>query len=294
VTPAKKAESKNTTTTSSLTTEDSTVDDITNNFAQIAFTSTGLVSPLLQRSGFGSPLLPKNMFSPSQPQPASAETNLKVLKTVELLEALQIDGSFEYPNIQIFNFDNAEKNDGFKISLVPLVTHKGFDRKAFHIRRVVSGPQVDDWKATIPHDRFPALAERCVLIRGPSQDFWHQSPDRYHSDKENIDCDQTKKIHQMLQQAIQQDDKRKYMWWLLVFPKGVHLENHVFSDDATIVKKHLNDLYATIRDDGDKIDLCGMDIYWKIAIKGGELVGAEATEKPKKKLFKKKHNNMYD
>ena len=74
-----------------------------------------------------------------------------------------------------------------------------------------------------------------------------------------------------------------------MFPEDTRFENHILSDDAVIVKKGVNDLVETAKlNEGDKdeeeeIELLGMDVYWRIAKQGGDLI--RSPDAPKKKRF---------
>ena len=147
--------------------------------------------------------------------------------------------------------------------------------------------QEDDWEAIIPRDKYPSIAKRSVLIRGPSQDFWHQSSARYHQD--NF-CDKTRQVHDVLEAKIAETVSRRYSWWLIVLPEGVELENHIMSDDAVHVKKEAMDLEETMKkldedDMEEEFTLVGMDIYWRIALKGGDMLRSPPKGTTKKKRF---------
>jgi hypothetical protein len=100
---------------------------------------------------------------------------------------------------------------------------------------------------TIPLTKFPSLANRAVLVRGPSQGYWHQDAERYHQDRDPPEkfCTQTLKVHETLQTALETNKDRLYSHWLLVFPEGTMLENHVMSDNAEHVKGHSFDLIGS-------------------------------------------------
>lgn len=207
----------------------------------------------------------------------STETNAAavVLQQVETLSKFKMQGTKEYPYIITVNLDKPEQNWGFEVSRVPGIEHRDFVRDAFHIRKVSFPSQEHVWEACIPREQCPQLAERSVLIRGPSQAYWHQDAERYH---QLTFCDKTKTVHETLQTNINGTPERVHSHWLLVFPEGHVLENHVFSDDATHVKTCNQDLIADFTvDEGDAdaqetVDLFGLDIYWRIALQGGERI----------------------
>ena len=121
------------------------------------------------------------------------------------------------------------------------------------------------------------------MIRRPSQDDFIQDTERHHGDKNNIDCEPTKKKHLATEQAIKDDPSRQHEHTLLIFKKGVILENHIFSDDATDIKVEVNDVIADIDNDGDKLEVMGTSLFWRVAVAGGSKL---KSKKGQKKLFK--------
>jgi hypothetical protein len=221
------------------------------------------------------------MFSPDTGSVASSTPTADVLSFIDLLERIRQDGTSEYPNIIIVNEEFAERNRGFDITLVPEIEHRGYTRDAFHIRKTVSVAHAELFEAFIPMvGKYPTLADRAVMIRGPSQDFWNQDAERYHANASNINCPPTKKKHSAIQQAIGVDVSRQLEHTLLVFKRGTKLENHVFSDDAVYVDVVVNDMTATIKNGDDDLTVLGTTVFWQIAVAGGSKL---ASGKPKKK-----------
>jgi hypothetical protein len=227
----------------------------------------------------------KIMFSPDT-ESATSNPIGDVLNFVELLESIRQDGTYEYPFIHIVNQEYPERNHGFDIVLVPEIEHRGHTRDAFHIRKTVSAGNTEDWEAFLPSTRYPTLADRAVMVRGPSQDFFIKNTEKYHEDVDNIDCAPTKKKHSATEQAIKDDPSRQLEHTLLIFKKGIKLENHIFSDDAVFIDVEVNDMMTTIDNDGEELEIMGTTLFWCIAVAGGSKL---ASGKPKKgkKLFKK-------
>jgi hypothetical protein len=209
-----------------------------------------------------------------------------VLGQVEALTRFKMDGSFDYPYIIIVNVTKPEANWGFEVSFVPNIEHRNFSRDIYHIRRVTGVGQEEDWEAIIPTKKYPSLGQRAVLIRGPSQDYWHKDHEIYHAESF---CERTKKAHESLQTNIEKSKDRLYSYWLLVFPHGTEIENHILSDDAVHVKKESLDLVGsyTYTDDKNKnhdMELYGLDVYWRIAVKGGEMIRSPDVKKKKQRF----------
>jgi predicted metal-dependent RNase len=127
-----------------------------------------------------------------------------------------------------------------------------------------------------------SLTRRCFLL---SLLLTFQGTERYHED--NIDCEPTKKKHSATEQAIKDDQSRHLGHLLLIFPKDVRLENHIFSDDAVQVRLEVNDMEATIDNEGEDLDVMGTTLFWQIAVAGGSKLASGGSSKKVKKLFKK-------
>ena len=219
-----------------------------------------------------------------------------VLNQVAVLEQPEFkqDGSADYPFIVIVNPKKPEANQGFDVTLVDRVEFRNFNRNAFHIRKTTTVSQEHDWEAKIPFEKFPTLAHRSVLIRGPSQDLWHQRPDVYHYGDH---CPTTKTAHESVRTEIEGNPDRKFSYWLLVLPRDTQLENYIFSDDAVIVKKEIKELITDVKvemkDDKDEdkvtkeeVEIYGMDVSWKIAKAGGTMIRSPSVKKATR--FKKR------
>jgi hypothetical protein len=103
-------------------------------------------------------------------------------------------------------------------------------------------------------------------------------------------CQQTALIHEAQQTAIKRSIVRMYSYWLLVLPKGTTLENYIISHDSVHVKKgnqEMEKAFEVENDDGttEMETLYGMDVYWRIAVAGGNMVSdpESATKKRRKK-----------
>lgn len=224
----------------------------------------------------------------------SSDYSNNVLQTVEMLEKPEYkqDGTKMKPYVIIANPDKPETCAGFEVALVPQITVENFVRSVYHIRHVTTQGMEDEWSAIIPREDFPALAHRSVLIRGPSQELWHRRPDLYHEEKF---CTQTAVAHESQQTAIKQSIVRLYSYWLLVLPKGTMLENYIISHDSVHVTKGTQEMTKAFEteDDSGKTELetlYGMDVYWRIAMAGGNMVsdpGSAAKKRRKKKTASK-------
>lgn len=221
----------------------------------------------------------KELFSPDGTE-ATSTPSVNVLGYIDTLEEVRQDGTADYPYIQWVNQDFPERNRGVDIVMVNEIEHRGHTRDAFHIRKVVDVAHAYDWEAYLPNEQYPTLANRAIMIRGPSQDFWHQDTELYHED--NVDCLATKRQHSKVEAAILQNPERKLEHTLYIFDKSVQLENHVFSGDATNIDMEVNDMRATIKNGDDELEIMGVSVYWRVAIVGGSKLAGKAKSK---KLF---------
>lgn len=220
----------------------------------------------------------------------SGAGSINTLQTVAILEMPERkqDGTKERPYIIIADPERPESCNGFEVALIPNITVGNYVRSVYHIRHVTTQGMESDWSATIPHEEFPTLANRAVLIRGPSQELWHRRPDLYHEEKF---CAQTAIIHEAQQTAIKQSIVRLYSYWLLILPRGTILENYIISHDSINVTTGTQEMTKAFEaeDESGKPQLetlYGMDVFWRIAIAGGSMVtdpGSAAKKRRKKK-----------
>jgi hypothetical protein len=202
-----------------------------------------------------------------------------------LLEDIRQEGTLEYPYIHHVNMEFPEHNRGFNIVLVNDIEHQGYTRDGFHIRKGTAAMDSMNWEAFVPFERFPSLAHRALMFKGPSQDYLHRDTKLYHED--NVNCKQTEKKHSTTQKAIKGDALHQNEYHMLIFKKGIHLENHIFSHDAKKVQAVSNEMFSSIDNGGEELELDGISLFWRIAIAGGsELASGEKHVK----LFAKKKN----
>jgi len=216
----------------------------------------------------------------------------QVLKQVQILESdFTMNGSADYPFLVIVDPEHPEQNWGFEVSRVSGIEHNNYTRDAYHIRKTTHPTQEDDWQMTIPSEKYPKLAGRALLCGGPSQDIWTMDAERYH-DEEYQDnealikmCDKTKIVHQTLQTAITENPTRKIVWYLLVFPIGTVFENFVLSQNDTRVLKGQLDFCDDFLIGGEEYEVLGAGVFWRIALKGGELIRSPPAGRSKKKRY---------
>jgi hypothetical protein len=228
---------------------------------------------------------------PTEDSFSSNSSYSNALQTVKMLEKPEYkqDGSKQRPYIIIADPDKPETCAGFEVALIPQIKVGNYVRSVYHIRHITTQGLEDEWSATIPHEEFPTLASRAVLIRGPSQELWHRRPDLYH---EEPFCSQTALFHEAQQTAIKQSIVRLYSCWLLVLPKGTVLENYIISHDSVHVNTGIQEMTKAFEteDENGKTQLetlYGMDVHWRIAVAGGNMVSDPGSASKKRRKQKK-------
>jgi hypothetical protein len=126
-------------------------------------------------------------------------------------------------------------------------------------------------------------ANRLVRLKGPSQNGWFRNSERYHK---NLTCASTKNVHQATEIEIERDDDRKSSYWLIVFPKDVVLDNHIFSKDADIVEPKWNSLTSTEQENVAEVKLYAIAMMWIIGEDGGRRTSTPSGTPVAKDLFK--------
>ena len=183
------------------------------------------------------------------------------------------------------NTSRPELNREFDIEFVPDFEVEGggktWDCPGFHIRALVASFKADhtSWTATIPNPNLyhPELLHRLIMVKGPSQNAWFKDNDVYHGTG-MVNCWATKKAHNKTLQAIKNDPARQVVYYLLVFPEEIVLNNLVFGSDSFLPKiANKMELEAKKSKKVQK-DLRGTAVFWKIAIVGGVQVDDQEYE----------------
>ena len=201
----------------------------------------------------------------------------KVEEQLMLLENPEMEwtenGSEDYPYLHMVNTRRPEANKLFCICYIPQMEWRNYKRNVYFIRLPASPCEdTSQYEAFIPVDKYQHFKGRCVMIRIPSQSWFHQKAALYHQNQSF--CVPTFNAHESLETAIANEPSRKFVYWLLVFPPGTQLENHILSDDGVHVKKGVEDLDDTVKEEGEEDDtpVYATDIYWRIALAGGNML----------------------
>jgi hypothetical protein len=198
---------------------------------------------------------------------------------------VQQNGRLNSPWIIQVNLTNPEANRDFDVQFVPGIdTDKCFSRDGFFICRSIAAPDFKLWSASIPQGYNPEYAKRIILFKGPSQDFWRRTTERFHGTGK-VDCTATKNAHSATEIAIEKNEERQTAFYLMCFPPGVILENQIFSRDEEDVPTNKNPMKSTAKQNMFEKDLRAMVLYWKIAVKGGVKIGKQVSNERDKDMF---------
>jgi hypothetical protein len=255
---------------------DSTTEGLEERFSGLKFTAT--------------PTKAKPPPTPASRTPNKSRTSNKSRRTPPIgknsLFDLVGDGTKERPWRIPVDPEYPERNvAGFWVQPVETMTFGRYERSGYHIRSMAD-PNFDLWLATIPRYVDPGLEDRVILIRKPSVSPFFQTKynQRYH---EGIDCVATQNANNGTLIAIDDDEERKYQYFLLIFPKYTVLDNRAFSPDDEIVQMGEHSLKIPKKDiDADcKKDVRGVGVYWRIADKGGRRIEERSGNAKKSQLL---------
>jgi hypothetical protein len=194
-------------------------------------------------------------------------------------------GTKEHPYVIQVDLAHPERHQEFCIERVTKLKDGEHIRTGMQIRRAVPVCDFDRWEATIPRGYPRDLDYRLVLVEGPSQNYWLRDSTRFHSD---LKCNATEQAHQATEIEIADDINRQSLYWLLVFPKDIVLDNQVYSSDSFNVEPDWNQLTSGEKDNPVEKKLYGMVMMWKIAEIGGRRIAMAKRKPDPKKLFSKK------
>jgi hypothetical protein len=140
-------------------------------------------------------------------------------------------GTQSCPHIILARPSHPEHNSPFDIHSFTGIKYNDYEYKGFHIRISIALPDMNAWKAFIPTSKeFPNLAPligRAVMVKGPSRSYWMSNAGMYNQQKGG--CQITKNALEKTDAVIKADPSRQMSFYLIVFPKGIILDNYIFS-----------------------------------------------------------------
>jgi hypothetical protein len=188
-------------------------------------------------------------------------------------------GTKRAPILQQVDLKMPEKNGIFDITLVENMERDEFERTGVHIRMSIDDNDQGKWGARIPRSSEypPEFKGRVVIVQGPAVSFWLSMTGIYH---EILTCPATKKAHENADKLRDEDKTRKDVYYALIFPPGIYLDNQILSSHENQVpqKNNLLDLAKNHHNNDAGQDIEGMTIYWEIAFAGGREIGEQKKE----------------
>jgi hypothetical protein len=153
------------------------------------------------------------------------------------------------------------------------------------VSKLICSPDEDKWSAEIPlQAEFPIYHERCILVKGPSLDFFQRHPDIYHA-KFNPKCSATLNAHEEGAEKKKEID----VHYLLVFAEAIKLDNthfagHVTNIIPTLYNRTKFEHNHALNEFGKDFYVC--HVYWEVALKhGGHKKVVTKAKVDKKQLY---------
>lgn len=138
-------------------------------------------------------------------------------------------------------------------------------------------PDPEEWPDLVP------LLGRILMVTAPSLPFSQRNHLVYHR-QGKVDCEATKRSHEQTEALLAKHLTRNKEFFFLVFGPDVVLDNSIFSPNCNLtVNRKANGIKIDENDKdvqnefGRKFNL--MNIWWEIAVAGGERVRASPIKK---------------
>lgn len=157
---------------------------------------------------------------------------------------------------------NSEQNFPFDIIRVPRIEHGGWAREGIDIRLAIGVGDADCWEAWMD-DSVPELQDHAIMIRGRSRSSDYDALDSYHRDDKQSD---TAAVHNKQKEAIQRDPSRQTLYWRIVTPRSMPLDNVILSGDSTMIARKEKGVKRTVGEDEGLVVLSYF-VSWVIAKK---------------------------
>eukprot|EP00980_Cylindrotheca_fusiformis_P012134 scaffold2933_cov85-Cylindrotheca_fusiformis.AAC.2 len=138
--------------------------------------------------------------------------------------------------------------------------HNGFERSAIEIRTIVGVGDQKFWRAEMD-DADPAMKGRAIVIQGRSGNASCDAVASYHR---NNFSSFSEGIHLIENEEIENNPSRQALFWRLIMPEDVPLENAFFSGDSRIIAMTPRGVKFDVEGHEIKTVICG----WKIAKAG--------------------------
>ena len=180
---------------------------------------------------------PLKTASPTPPHSKMA-ARLSSKKALELVITSPGNGTKNAPFLVNVCAEYPERNFGFNITKVRGIKFEGYKHTGYHIRHTVPVQDAKLWEARMC--KYLGLEARAIVVKSPSIPYWEADTDRYHERMKvsaKSECEATKDAHKETEVAVgKEDSERKFVYWLLLFPSSVTLDNTIFSHGTDRIK----------------------------------------------------------
>ena len=156
---------------------------------------------------------------------------------------------------------SSEKNFPFDIIHVPRIEHGGWAREGIDIWIAIGVGDAESWEAWMDDSVPPDLQNHTIMVRGRSRSSDYDALDSYHRNNKNSDA---AAVHNKQKEAISKDPTRQALYWRLVTPNSMPLDNVILSGDASEIRKTETGVKRAVGKDNDIVVLSYF-VNWVIA-----------------------------
>lgn len=172
-------------------------------------------------------------------------------------------------NTHIISVDTrfSEAHREFDVEEVDRIEHEHWAVKGYHIRSDVGCNDKKEWVAKIvKHNRE---GHKAILTKGKTRKLCYSELATYHH-QDNLKF--VKEKHLKTKMQLKESADRDYLFWLLVFPKDVILDNSILSgNNKTVMMK----TSGTSKMKGTRNFLTPF-VYWQIAVKNDDYFNTDS------------------
>lgn len=222
------------------------------------------------------PLLNGSFLQRKSP-PASMTQVMKSPSTLSFLKAGVGTGTKKNPYFICVDVSLPERNNGFDIQYVESMNFDNSLHAGFHIRRCIPIQDGQFWEATMAPSALVS-GNRAILVKGPSQSYWLRDPEKWYDRTKESKCQATRDKHLATHVAIGEgkhgddannEEDRFYLYWLLIFPSDITLDNTIFSPGNTrVLAAEMVGMESKLFHGKKEHTHYGAGIFWRIGVKG--------------------------
>ena len=183
-------------------------------------------------------------------------------------------GTRANPIIIHADLDYSERNFPFDIIHVPRIEHSGWAREGIDIRMAIGIGDAASWEAWMD-DSIPELQDHAIMIQGRSRSSDYDAIDSYHRDDKQSD---TAAVHYSQMEKMSKDPTRQAMYWRIITPRSMPLDNVILSGDSTQILRNETGVKRMAGEDKD-IEVLSYFVNWVVAKKrtGHQISSARKT-----------------